>query len=436
MRTTSIRALTKSAAAGYIVGGVASSFHRDLDGEAILPEAVEEAIPDFMAMRGPDGIQGGPLRLHHDFWTRFLRQAIESLQLPVAEQMRMVAAISLPLGRVTRMWLDEQGTTYWEGELSQKNPVSVIIWDMLREGLIHLGVSLGGKILETASGGRDRLGRPCTLITKIRVDELSITDNPALRLTQEEDTGAYITALAKSVRSSLQRSRKFMTDQQKIEQFLNKALKKAGSAFDASEAMRQGNAAWDSPSDSGTKTGMGDRGVGEPKSLRPRGKGKIRMNDSTTTTGMGGKSKASPRPRATGNEPKTDVYGYTVGQLVRELGKCASMSKADLSGADTLSTLTNGAYGLATLSDQPPEALINLVRFLQYFSQFAQELPHMDDFRARGTMEAMGRDLTKALEEFQEKMPKELMAQTFRPPSAAGISGLDIVFPQQYVIYS
>ena len=173
--------LTKSIG-DWEVGGVASGFLRDLDGEAITPQAVRDAIPDFMASRGADGIQGGPLRLHHDFWTRFLRQAIDALNLPRDVQFELVAAISLPLGRVTQIWVDEQGTTHWKGILSQANPISGIIWQLLREKLIHLGVSLGGKILQTQAGGRDRLGRPCTLITAIRLDEISITDNPALSL--------------------------------------------------------------------------------------------------------------------------------------------------------------------------------------------------------------------------------------------------------------
>jgi hypothetical protein len=186
----------------WLIGGVASSFHKDLDGEAITPQAVKEAIPGFMARRGADGIQGGPIQLHHGFYDRFIKQAVGLLRLPIDEQMALVAAISLPLGRVTKMWVEPDGTTKWEGVLSQANPIARIIWQMLKENLIHLGVSLGGKIFSTQPG-RDSLGQLCTLITKIRIDELSITSNPALRLTNDEGTGAYITALAKSIRSAM-----------------------------------------------------------------------------------------------------------------------------------------------------------------------------------------------------------------------------------------
>jgi Caudovirus prohead serine protease len=194
-------ALTKSASE-MIVGGIASGFFRDLDGEAITPGAIAQAIPAFMAPRGADGIKGGELRLHHDFWQRFLKQAIATLNLPAEKQMELVAAIALPLGRVTEMTVDETGTTHWKGVLSKANPIASIIWRMLKEKLISLGVSLGGKIFNTEMG-RDSAGKPCRLITDIRLDEISITSNPAYRLTEGEGTGAYISALAKSVRSAI-----------------------------------------------------------------------------------------------------------------------------------------------------------------------------------------------------------------------------------------
>jgi len=195
-----LEAILSKASESWAVGGVASNFFKDLDGDAISPAAIQQAIPGFMANRGPDGIQGGPLRLHHGFWERFLKQAINGLSLPYDEQIRLITAIALPLGRVTEMSVDADGTTRWRGVLSQANPIARVIWDMLREGMIHLGVSVGGKI-NAVRPGRDVLGRPCNVITSVRLDELSITDNPANRLIESEspDNGAYIMALAKSL---------------------------------------------------------------------------------------------------------------------------------------------------------------------------------------------------------------------------------------------
>jgi hypothetical protein len=412
-----IAATLQKSANAYEVGGIASSFHRDLDGEAITPQAVESAIPAFMASRGADGIQGGPLRLHHDFWQRFLQKAIASLRLPESKQYSLIAAISLPLGRVTKIWVDGDGVTHWRGVLSKANPIAQIIWDMLREGMIHLGVSLGGKIFETRNNGRDALGKPCTLITNIRIDELSITDNPALRLTGGEGTGAYISALAKSIQTTMG------NDSGRTESFLRKAI-----GGDAGKEINSG--------DAGNKTGIGGRGVGEPKTLSPKGRGSISMDSSTTKTGMGGTSAAPERPTATHPEPSTDIYGFTIAELTRDLQKtCAAATRASFSSEKTLKKFGDSAIGLANLTDNPPSELINLAMLLRQVAQFSQALPHMDDYQAAGTVEAMSRDLGKALEDFQQKMPSELMGQKFKSPGSAAIGTLDVVFPQQYVNY-
>lgn len=393
------------------MGGIASSFHRDLDGDAIVPDAVEKAIPGFMASRGGDGIKGGPIRLHHDFFQPLLKRAIALLNLPVSKQFELVAAISLPLGRVTRMWMDEEGRTHWEGLLSPANPIAQIIWDMLKEGLVHLGVSLGGKILQTQQSGRDSLGQLCTLITEIRLDELSITDNPALRLTQEEDTGAYITALAKSIRSAMSTTE---------ERFLRKAI--------GGNAMSE--IAVTAPE---TKTGMG-RKFGESKTMQPKGKASVPMGETTTKTGMGGKSKAPARPMGGGTVPGLEKPQITVDAFVKDLQKaCKFCDRAKMQSPEMLRKFGDGAYGLATLTDSPPPELVNMVRFLQMCNQFAQQLPHMDAFQAQGTVDAMGADLTKALEDFQEGMPKALMQKTFRPPGSPGFAMPVITFPQQYI---
>ncbi len=414
---------------GWVVGGVASSFHRDLDGEAIAPQAIADAIPEFMAQRGADGIIGGPIRLHHDFWTRFLQQAIEALRLPVDEQMNLVAAIALPLGRVTKIWVDNQGTTHWKGILSAANPIARIVWNMLREKMIHLGVSLGGKIFDTKSGGRDRLGRPCTLITAVRLDELSVTDNPALRLTQGEDTGAYISALAKSVKTSLainaNRTMKTKLKPKKpdVTAFLRKAIGGAG--------------------DIGSM-GM-NRDLSEPKSVSPKGKQNIQMDGNPVTTGMGSKGVKLNKPAGKpGNEPKTDVGSMTVEGFCRALDKCGAsekemkdpkamaLKKAMLTDPEMISAMSEGAYGLTQVADYPPDMLVNFVRFLQKLAQFATDLPGMSDWASEGTAAAMSGDLYKALGDFREAMPKELMAKPIRPEGSPKIGTQEIVFPQQY----
>ncbi len=411
--------LQKSATTPFEVGGIASAFYRDLDGEAITPEAVASAIPAFMAQRGSDGVAGGPIRLHHDFWSNFLKRAIASLNLPAAQQMDLVAAIALPLGRVTEMWVDENGDTHWRGRLSEANPISRILWQMLKEGLISLGVSLGGKIFATERNGRDRLGRPCNLITKIRIDELSVTDNPALRLTEGEGTGAYISALAKSARSALK-----MDDP--VELFLRKAI----------------------------TPGLANPIAEQPPTKKPAGKRGVNLNGADTKTGLGGKPPAPQAPKGSGNEPTTDVWGMTVAEMVRSLGKaCDSMKagaakmqspdatdrdralvKCEMMG-EMAKISGEAAYGLLGLTDTPPDVLVNLVRLLHEINQFAQTVPHMDDYQARGTIAAMGDSLQKSLEEFEEKMPSELMGKIFRPEGSPPPGELDIQFPKQYVIY-
>jgi len=278
-----LEAILSKTGESWAVGGVASNFFKDLDGDAISPAAIQQAIPGFMANRGPDGIQGGPLRLHHGFWERFLKQAINGLSLPYDEQIRLITAIALPLGRVTEMSVDADGTTRWRGVLSQANPIARVIWDMLREGMIHLGVSVGGKI-NAVRPGRDVLGRPCNVITSVRLDELSITDNPANRLIESEspDNGAYIMALAKSLT-------------------LEKAVRKPSPGqlglFEMPAApsggLRPKNPKSQGPKDGDTKPAKGKAG-----GMLVFGKGKWRRQDNANKPG-GLRPKASQPARST-----------------------------------------------------------------------------------------------------------------------------------------
>ena len=398
----SLRKFANANTNGWKVGGVASSFHRDLDGEAITPDAIAAAIPGFMAARGADGIIGGPMRLHHDFWTGFLRDAIASLRLPIADQMELISAISLPIGRVTKIWVDGAGKTHWEGFLSPANPVARVIWGLLREGAIHLGVSLGGKIYETRSGGRDRLNRPCTLITKIRIDELSVTDNPALRLTEGEDTGAYIQALAKSVQKTYRNTMKQQStlrpkqvasrSSSKVERFLRKAIAHEGDNV----------------------IGLNiNHDLGAPKSQLPKGKAAIQMDAAPLTTGIAGKAEKANKKNGTGQEPPTDVWGMTIEQFTRALGKCAQngdrydMEKGAMLGSEEMvKSIYDGALGITHAIPDPTPEVINFVAFLRKLANFAEGLMGADDWTQANVGVAMQNDLYKALEDFQENYLK------------------------------
>lgn len=419
------------------VGGVASNFYKDLDGDAIHPNAVEAAIPGFMANRGPDGLQGGPIRLHHNFWERFLKNAISALQLPSDQQMDLVAAISLPLGRVTKIWVDKKsGTTHWKGVLSQANPIARTVWNLLKEGLVHLGVSVGGKILATERG-RDCIGQPCTLITQIRLDELSITDNPALRLVAGEtpDNGAYITALTKSLEQAIapparQPKRVPMAQSTDVDSWLRKTLFNESGPSLGTPTKEAGSGKW-----GGTSTGLG-RGIGAAGSQRPRGSKPVQMDHSQKPTGLGKKQPKVSRPAGSvANEPKTDIWGMTVGQITKHLAKCGQMSKSEWGSPATATMLTDSAHALAQSTDSPPPELINLVRFLQHLNQFAQQLPHMSDWEANAIAADMGPSLLKSLEDFKEAMPKEAMGVPVRPPGSPRPVTQHITFPNQYVLY-
>ena len=398
-----------------VVGGVASNFFRDLDGDAIDPQAIQRAIPGFMAGRGPDGLQGGPIRLHHGFWERFLQRAINALSLPYDEQVKLLGAIALPLGRVTEISVDSDGTTRWRGVLSAANPIAQTVYSMLKEGLVSLGVSVGGKI-NAVRPGRDAIGRQCQLITDVRLDELSITDNPANRLIESEapDNGAYISALAKSLGVS---RRNTMTSN-----FLAKALGATTREF--------GSGSWRDTS----IPAMGKRM--DSSSSRPKGAKKVQMDHTQPTTGMGGKQPKAQRTYSSGGMPPTDVFGITITQLTRDLAKCAAMGVDGWSAPETVTYLTDSARAIAGMTEHPTAEMANFVRFLQTLTRFAQELPFMSDYQAAGTVKAMGDDLTKSLHEFVEKMPEELKGKPMRPPGSPGVVGIDIQFPRQYITYS
>lgn len=397
--------LLKSAdSQGWRVGGVASAYIKDLDGDVLSPDAIRAAIPAFMANRGPDNVRGGPIRLNHGLWDKFLKDAIARLNLTAQEQIEMLSAISLPLGRVTKIWVDGSGTTHWEGLLSPANPIAKMIWTMLKEGMVQLGVSVGGQILEVVRGAIDGIGQPCTLISKIRLDELSITDNPAYRLTRGEaiGNGAYIMALAKSLGGN--------------------AVKEAssGSWQDTTTGLERGLTSKLQPKVAGSGKGKtipmdtGETKVGRTERLKP-------VNHAQSQTG--------------GAELPTDVWGLTIGQLTKQLAKCVSMDKAAMGSPETIKFLSDSAYGLINSPQFDNPDVLNLARFLDQFAKYARDLPHMDPWQAEGTIEAMGPDLQKSLDGFQERFPKELMKAPLRPPGSPRPVGQSVIFPDQYVTY-
>jgi hypothetical protein len=372
--STLFRQLNKTSD-GWKVGGVASGFFRDLDGDAIAPEAVQDAIAGFMAQR-TNGKEGGAIRLHHDFWQPFLTRAVRSLPMSDEKQEKLIAAIALPLGRVTKMWVEPDGTTQWEGVFAKANPISEIIWKLLKEDAISLGVSLGGKIFSTRPG-RDAIGQPCNVIDHIRLDELSITDNPAYRLTNGEADGASVLALTKAI-----------MDTGTLE--TPKPLPGAATAFNNG--------------DSQAKVGMSRPLDGTPTSLKPmtpQAQGKIQADGDQSPTGIGGTAKNTAPPKGKGNIPSDD-WGITVSQFTRDLEKsCCEMKKKGDATPERLEHLKKGLMGLTELTPEPPVALVNFCRFLQQVGMAMAELPHMDDYQAGGTIAAIQGDLRKALEDFE-----------------------------------
>jgi hypothetical protein len=353
-----------------------------------------------MAVRGADGVSGGPIRLHHDYWQPFLQRIITTLNLSDEMQMSLVAAIALPIGRVTEMYVDGDGTTHWSGFLSPANPIAKIVWQMLQEGFIHLGVSLGGRIMQIADNGRDAIGKPCRLITRIRIDELSVTDNPALRITDGSDSGAYIMALAKSIlggRTPLRPKSIVPSINTNTQRFLSKALGDQGGAVSL------------------PKTGL-------------------RVDKSQVKTGAGKDTisydVAPPKP--TGKGPPTDVWGISVGAFADGLAKCGEMTKSE-EWVEALPMMRDGSQGLLALADNPPPELLNLARLLQVISQHTMALPYLSKQAAAETMQMMGSDLQKMAADFKRAIPGELKGKPLRPPGSKSIAALEIQFPQQYL---
>jgi hypothetical protein len=210
-----------------------------------------------------------------------------------------------------------------------------------------------------------------------------------------------------------------------IDNFLRKALGNPGREF--------GSGSW---RDTGIPA-MG-RKV-DAKSPQPKGGKKVQMDESGSAhagKGIGGKQPKAHRPYSSGGMPPTDVFGITITQLTRNLAKACYMDKDAWGSPETVSFLTDSARAIAGMTDTPTDPMVNFVRFLQYCTRFAQELPFMNDYQAAGTVKAMNADLTKALDEFVEKMPEELKGKPLRPAGSPGVVGIDVQFPQQYVIYS
>lgn len=386
-----------------------------------MPTAVRDAIPDFMAVRGADGVSGGPIRLHHDYWQPFLQRIIRTLNLSDEMQMNLVAAIALPIGRVTDISVDAEGKTHWTGFLSSANPIAKIVWQMLQEGFVHLGVSLGGRIVQVVDGGRDAMGKPCRLITQIRIDELSVTDNPALRITDGSDSGAYIMALAKSLLGprKLQPKTIASSNNTNTQRFLSKALGDQGGAasFDGDTKVAP----------------MGvSRPIGPPDK-KPGRSGSMKVDKSEVKTGMGKDNLvyAVDPPKSTGKGPPTDVWGISVGAFTDGLKKCAEMDKAQ-DWADAVPMMRDGSIGLLGATDNPPAELLNLTRLLGQIARYSMELPYMSKWAASQTMEAMGGDLQKMAASFEAAMHKELKGQPLRPPGSKSIAAQNIAYPQQY----
>lgn len=167
-------ALFKAAGVGdgerRIAGTVSGEF-QDVEGDIMAPSAVREAIPLFMAPRGQGEVAGGPVRWYHED--------------------KLYDKRALPIGRVTRLWVDNDGFTHFEAVLAKANPRSAVLWKLIQEGVVAIGASLGGSILEYQTRWNPQNHQFYRNITKIRIDELSLTDNPAFRTAEQLPDGSY-----------------------------------------------------------------------------------------------------------------------------------------------------------------------------------------------------------------------------------------------------
>jgi hypothetical protein len=114
-----------------LVSGVASSEAVDSDGETITAEAMKAALPDYMKFG-----------------------AIREMHQPIAA------------GSALKCEVDAEGVTHLEAKIVDPTTVMKIEEEVLK------GFSVGGKIT-----GRDKLNK--TIITGIRLTEISVVDRPA-----------------------------------------------------------------------------------------------------------------------------------------------------------------------------------------------------------------------------------------------------------------
>lgn len=139
-----------------VVYGVCSGAFEDVDNDIVDPKAVTEAIPLYMAPRGQGQIVGGPMLYHHQ-------------------------EKQLPIGRVRKLWI-QNGLTHFEAVLDPANEFAVKLYKQIKSRIVHFGVSLGGEIQDWVM--RKLGGKLVRWITKIRLDEISITPNEAGRSTK------------------------------------------------------------------------------------------------------------------------------------------------------------------------------------------------------------------------------------------------------------
>jgi hypothetical protein len=265
----------------------------------------------------------------------------------------------------------------------------------------------------------------------------------ATRLAREERLGLHLSGPDRALyrfNAEIKRDQALRRIDEEVAQ--RNQLNKTGTAMTIDNFLRKalGNPGREFGSGSWRDTGIPAMGRKvDAKSPQPKGGKKVQMDESASAhagKGIGGKQPKAHRPYSSGGMPPTDVFGITITQLTRNLAKACYMDKDAWGSPETVSFLTDSARAIAGMTDTPTDPMVNFVRFLQYCTRFAQELPFMNDYQAAGTVKAMNADLTKALDEFVEKMPEELKGKPLRPAGSPGVVGIDVQFPQQYVIYS
>jgi hypothetical protein len=389
--------------------------------DAIATPASLKALVASLDLRRGDGTKI-PDALNKKLKSRLNQVISTAVKMDAVPEREFVEKINKKIDNVYRLFEKEVAGEIWQNnDGAYQRPFNKVF------GAI-IDWAKGVRMQESDQNHTDMLDAQLAEATRLAREErlglhLSGPDRALYRFNAEIKRDQALRRIDEEVaqRNQLNKTGTPMT----IDNFLRKALGNPGREF--------GSGSW---RDTGIPA-MG-RKV-DAKSPQPKGGKKVQMDESGSAhagKGIGGKQPKAHRPYSSGGMPPTDVFGITITQLTRNLAKACYMDKDAWGSPETVSFLTDSARAIAGMTDTPTDPMVNFVRFLQYCTRFAQELPFMNDYQAAGTVKAMNADLTKALDEFVEKMPEELKGKPLRPAGSPGVVGIDVQFPQQYVIYS